>query len=157
MYKAKSASMMRGTAYTDRQPISERELRQFKKTVISKLELAHFSHGAKTRDALLDELEPVVGIMAKNGFRAPKDVARLLNKQGWRTACDQPWNPQLAWFLLDFLFRRREQRRKLAPKTPPAPRPKPVAQLTTVSAAPLTREEMARRLAAIGRVNTSST
>ncbi|WP_066682872.1 hypothetical protein [Caulobacter sp. CCH9-E1] len=153
MYKAKSASMMRGTAYSDRKAITKRELGQFKKTVISKQELAQFSHGAKTRDALLDELEPVVRSLAKNGFRSPKDVSRLLNKQGLRTATGEQWNPQLTWFLLDFLFRRRDQRRKqAAQKRTAPPMAKSVPAPSTQKASPLTREEMARRLAALGRV-----
>ncbi len=153
MYKAKSASMMRGAIYSDRKPITKRELGQFKKTVISKQELAQFNHGAKTRDVLLDELEPVVRSFAKNGFRSPNDVSRLLNKQGLRTATGEQWNPQLAWFLLNFLFQRRDRRRKQAAQQRANPPKLKTAQPTQAqSASPLTREEIARRLAALGRV-----
>lgn len=85
--------------------------------------------------------------MAENGFRKPADVGRLLNKQGVKTACGERWSTQLAWHLRDLLFERRQQRRAARPsETPAAPR------TTSTWKAPLSSEEIARRLSALGRV-----
>lgn len=119
-----------------------------KKTPISKQELVHFSFGGRSKDRVLDDLEPVVWKLAENGFRKPADVARLLNKQGIRTACGELWTSQLAWFLLDFLFERRRSRK--AAMKPEAAR-KPVAS-PSASKEPLSTDEIARRLSALGRI-----
>lgn len=118
-----------------------------KKKAISAAELVHFSFGGRSKDRVLDDLEPIVWKLAENGFRKPADVARLLNKQGVKTACGEQWSTQLAWHLLDLLFERRRQRRAARPsKAPTAPR------TTSTSKVPLSSEEIARRLSALGRV-----
>lgn len=154
MYKSKSEAMQRGALQRARAPLTAEERKLFKSnTNISQQELAHFSFGAITRDILLDQLAPIVRAYADAGFGSPKEVARLLNKNGVRTACGEPWNPQLAWFLLGFLYQRRkklahERQAKLrtmnVSKSPPAD-----------PTAPLTREELARRLGALGRIKVS--
>lgn len=152
MYKARSASYQRGMGMNDDGPLTAADRAKFKKTEISKEELDHFSFGNRTREVVLDELEPLLRGYAKNGLRKPRDVARLLNKAGVKTACGERWTPQLAWFLLGFLFERREKRRADATKAatkPPIHRP---SAPTPSGQAPLTNEELARRLSALGRI-----
>jgi hypothetical protein len=149
MYKAKSASMKRGAQRRERVPLSAEELRLFTKTKISEQELSHFSFGERTRDAFLGELEPIIHSYAKGGFQSPKDISRLLNKNGWKTACGDQWSPQLAWFLLGFLFDRRKARNKLSPAKPSV---RSSSGADPNSKAPLTREELVRRLSALGRI-----
>lgn len=151
MYKARSASYQRGMGRSG-EGLTLADRAQFVKTQISKEELAHFSFGERTRDAMLDELEPLLRTYARNGFKSPKDVARLLNKAGIKTACGKFWTPQLAWFLQGFLFEKRELRRATSGQPPmkvPAKSPIPS---TTAIRGPLTPDEMARRLSALGRV-----
>lgn len=150
MYKAKSEAMKRGTLKRNRTPLTAEDLKHFKKTQISQQELAHFSFGAVTQDILFEQLEPVVRAYAVAGFRAPKEIARLLNKNGIKTACGEPWNAQLAWFLLSFLHERRKQR---AQERAARRRTMNISKAPAANAnAPLTRDELARRLSALGRV-----
>lgn len=128
---------------------------QFKPPQITKDELKHFSFRHRSREAFLDEFEPLLRSCFKNGFTKPNDVARLLNKAGKRTACGQPWTPHLVWFLQRFLFERREKRR--ASQTGLAAQPVPVLKPVASSqcSKDLTVEDMARLLGAIGRVSSS--
>jgi hypothetical protein len=165
MYKGKAAAMQRGAQQSDRSPLTAEERALFKQTKIAKQELCHFAFGAKNREALLDEVDPLVHSFAKAGFRSPKDVSRLLNKNGSTTACGKPWTPQLAWFLLHFLHERRQQRAKeqvsklrtmgvnrvrqrLTTQGAEQVHKMPAANLQT----PLTHEELTRRLSALGRI-----
>jgi len=152
MYKARSASYQRGMGMNDEDRLTEADRAKFKKTKISNEELDHFSFGERTRDVMLDELEPLLRSYAKNGFRLPKDVARLLNKAGVKTACGERWTPQLAWFLQGFLFERREQRRAATAKAAMNPQIKRSPPPTPSGQAPLSHEELARRLSALGRI-----
>ena len=155
MYKARSASYQRGMGMNDDGPLTDADRAKFKKTKISRQELEHFSFGARTREAVLDELEPLLRGYAKNGFRLPKDVSRLLNKAGVKTARGEQWTPQLAWFLQGFMFERREKRRAAAAKSAPKPPVQRPSPLTPSGQVPLTHEELARRLSALGRVSRS--
>jgi hypothetical protein len=56
------------------------------------------------RDAFVASLAPVIRAYAKSRFRKPKDVARLLNNRGKRTAIGERWTPRLTHFLLGFIF-----------------------------------------------------
>lgn len=152
MYKARSASYQRGMGMNDDGPLTEAERAKFKKTKISQQELEHFSFGERTREVILDELEPILRGYAKNGFRLPKDVARLLNRSGMKTACGERWTPQLAWFLQGFLFERREKRRAAAVDAASGPPPQPPLSPGSSGQAPLSREELARRLSSLGRI-----
>jgi hypothetical protein len=170
MHKTRSANMQRGlrnlalkaegpTASEDHlpRPKSSTEDRDKSKRLIAKQELDHFSFGAVQRDQFLASLEPVVRNFAENGFKHPKDVSRLLNKNGLKTACGEAWTPRLAFFLLGFLF---DPARRATSR--PAPRPvtrfngKPTKAIEARAPAPLTREELTRRLSAIGRVKDST-
>lgn len=152
MYKARSASYQRGMGMNDDGPLTEAERAKFKKTKISQQELEHFSFGERTREVMLDELEPILRGYAKNGFRLPKDVARLLNRAGMKTACGERWTPQLAWFLQGFLFERREKRRAAAVDVASRPLPQRPSSPGSSGQAPLSREELARRLSSLGRI-----
>jgi hypothetical protein len=167
MYKGRSASMQRGASSRDREVMSKEDFYKGIKIVLTKAERVHFEMGSNDKFTLLDKVEPAVRSYARNGFRRPKDVARLLNKAGVTTACGAKWTPRLAWFLLGFLFDEDTRRKRLARsrkmaseaqltepssgarrKGPAAPRKQPMI----IAANPLTNEEIARRLAVLGRV-----
>ena len=157
MHKRRSASYQRGMGKSDSPPLTEADRAKFKKTRISSEEISHFSIGDRTRDLLLDELEPHLRVFAVNGFKSPKDVSRLLNKAGVKTARGEPWTPQLVWFLLEMLFQRRQKRRLAKAAAPVHPKPKvtpmPVRRdANQQDRVPLTAEEMARRLSVLGRI-----
>jgi hypothetical protein len=166
MHKTQTANMQRGLRrlalndaggceQEENQPkrkLSPQEREQSRR-LISNMELDHFGSDVRKRDVFLDSLEPFVRNLAQNGFKHPKDVSRLLNKSTIKTACGDTWNPRLAFFLLGFLFDPARAGRG-ATGTRPHSR---TAQLTSASKVPatpasLTREEIARRLQAIGRV-----
>ena len=90
--------------------MSKEEFYEQTKIVLTKEELAHFNFGSTDKISFLDQLRPVIRRYAKNGFRKPSDVSRLLNKAGVTTACGARWTPRLAWFLLRFLFQEEEGR-----------------------------------------------
>lgn len=157
MHKRRSASYQRGMGRSDSPPLTEADRANFKKTTISSEEMSHFSIGDRTRDLLLDEVEPLLRVYAVNGFKSPKDVSRLLNKAGVKTARGEPWTPQLAWFLLEMLFQRRKKRRLAKAAIPGRPVPKTLPKPVRPNAdqpdqSPLTAEEMARRLSVLGRI-----
>ena len=126
---------------------------QSKPSQITRDELKHFAFRDRTKEAFLDELDPLLRACFKGGFTRPNEVAGLLNKAGKTTACGQPWTPHLVWGLQRFLFERREKKRasQTAPAAPSAPVSKPAAssQRAKDSAA----EDMARLLGAIARAS----
>jgi hypothetical protein len=124
-----------------------------KPSQITRDELKHFAFRDRSREAFLDELDPLLRACFKSGFTRPNEVAGLLNKAGKSTACGQPWTPHLVWGLQRFLFERREKKRasQTAPAAPSAPVSKPATsgQGAKESAA----EDMARLLAVIARTS----
>jgi hypothetical protein len=104
MYKTRSQSMQKGAAKCDSKRMSKEDFYRQTLIEISKTEQAHFGFGGVDRDAFVESLRPLIRRYAKSGFRKPHDVARLLNKQGIRTAIREEWTPRLAWFLLRFIF-----------------------------------------------------
>jgi hypothetical protein len=146
MYKNRSRSQQRGTHYRDDEPLGP----IVEKSVLAKAEEAHFALGTSRHDAWLDSIEPTVRAFARNDFRKPIAVSRLLNKQRIGTAIGQPWTPRLAWFLLGFLFSDERQLRKkdLAAmrRRPPPPPPGRLVRERL-----LTKVEMERRLEALRR------
>ena len=100
MYKTRSESMQRGAGRRDREVLSKQDFHKGIKIVLTKAERAHFEIGSNNKFALLNRVEPLVRSFARNGFRKPKDAARLLNKVGVTTARGAKWTPRLAWFLL---------------------------------------------------------
>lgn len=148
-----SAKAMPTGRFRERKPERHVGDTQSKASQITKGELKHFSFRHRSKEAFLDEFDPLLRICFKNGFTKPNDVARLLNKAGKTTACGQLWTPHLVWFLQRFLFERREKRRTSQAVSPATP--------TLKAAAPSQRskdtaaEDMARLLSAIGRVSPS--
>lgn len=109
MYKSKSASMQRGTAYNDSSDrISREHYNEQTSITLASSEHAHFAFGTTTKKILLERLRPRVRLLAQNRFRKPRDVSRMLNKEGVRTACGEAWTPRLVAFLLAFLFEKSE-------------------------------------------------
>jgi hypothetical protein len=108
------------------------------------------------------QLEPIIRLYAKNGFRKPAEVSRLLNKEHRRTACGESWTPRLAWFLLKLSFGSsakvghrsvRKKHEAIEPRSIRAATAKAeVASASTDPISPLTKEEIAKRLSAIARV-----
>src|SRR5690606_9410475 len=101
----------------------------------------------------LGEMGPVLRAYAKNGITGSKDVARLLNKAGLKTACGEAWTPRLASILQKLLYEERRARREKAAKdraeSPPST---PSSIHSSQEQKALTAEEMALRLKAIGRI-----
>jgi len=143
MYKSRSRSQQRGTHYRDTEPLG----RVVEKSVLAKAEEAHFALGTSRQDQWLDSIEPAVKAFARNGFRKPVDVSRLLNKQGVRTAVGQPWTARLAWFLLGLLHSAERQVRKKDAAARLHSRPPPLGK--KLRDTPLTKLEMEKRLAAL--------
>ena len=112
MQKVKSASMQRGAANRDPSDrISREHYYEQTSIALSSAERAHFAFGATTMELLLERLRPRVRLMAQNRFRKPRDVSRLLNKEGLRTACGEKWTPRLVAFLLRLMFEKAERPR----------------------------------------------
>ncbi|MGR3715306.1 MAG: hypothetical protein ACU0B1_01000 [Thermohalobaculum sp.] len=105
MYKRKSASMQNGALHRDpADRITREEYVQQSAIVLSSTEIAHFEFGTVSLTSMVEAMRPRITLMARNGFRKPRDVSRLLNKDGVRTACGEKWNPRLAAFLLKFIY-----------------------------------------------------
>lgn len=120
-----------------------------KPSQITRDELKHFAFRDRSKEAFLDELDPLLRACFKSGFTRPNEVAGLLNKAGKSTACGQPWTPHLVWDLQRFLFERREKKRAAQAAAPVATVSKPV--VSSQRAKDLAAEDMTRLLAAIGR------
>lgn len=111
-------------------------------------EMKHF-HSAQINVAeLCSRLEPTIKAYARQGTRKPRDVAPRLNQDGHRTAIGSQWTPRLVFFLLKLIF-----------NNPPEPeRQSHRHNSSTTTASPLThatftKDEIARRLEALGRVS----
>jgi hypothetical protein len=142
MYKGRSQSQQRGAHYRDTEPLGP----IVEKSVLSHAEEVHFAVGTSRHDEWLDSVEPMVRAFARNGFRKPVDVSRLLNKQQVRTAAGQPWTPRLAWFLLGYLYSDERKKRRASMRTA---RPKRRSEEKTTARQSLTKDELARRLRAL--------
>jgi hypothetical protein len=127
----------------------------------------NFHFGSNDVATFIDHLAPSVRLYAKNGFRKPADVSRLLNKENKRTACGEAWTPRLAWFLLKLMFDPgAKPKRHSVPKTEIAKTPKkarilrPLAKQSENASSiatkslenRLTADEIARRLSSFGRI-----
>jgi hypothetical protein len=69
---------------------------------LTEAEVKHFHFGRNDVATFVEHVEPTIRLYARNGFRKPAVVSRLLNKENKRTACGEAWTPRLAWFLLSF-------------------------------------------------------
>ncbi|MBA4331524.1 MAG: hypothetical protein U1C74_31285 [Phenylobacterium sp.] len=150
--KAKATPTGRSRERTPERPVGRS---QSKPSQITRDELKHFAFRDRSKEAFLDELDPLLRACFKSGFTRPNEVAGLLNKAGKKTACGQPWTPHLVWGLQRFLFERREKKRasQTAPAAPSAPVSKPAT--SSQRAKDLAAEDMARLLGAIDRTSPS--
>ncbi|MDX8433272.1 hypothetical protein RFN25_07470 [Mesorhizobium abyssinicae] len=118
---------------------------------LTEAETIHF-HGPKINVAqLCDRLGPVVKSYARSGTRKPRDVAVRLSKEGHRTAVGAPWTPRLVRFLLALVFSDKSARagKEAPPPASPSQRSQPRADRNRE---PLTQDDIASRLSALGRV-----
>lgn len=113
MYKGRSQSAQRGSYYRDGNGWTHYDLKRFAELPLAKDEVGNFRCGATTPEKLANMLERRVRDLARNGFRKPADVAKLLNRSQVRTANGGRWTPRLAWFLLSLIYK---GRLPLAPK-----------------------------------------
>lgn len=104
MYKGRSQSAQRGSYYRDGSGWTHRDLKRFAELPLAAEEIGNFHCGAITPEKLADRLRPTVRDLARNGFRKPADVAKLLNRSDVRTANGGKWTPRLAWFLLSLIY-----------------------------------------------------
>ncbi len=125
-----------------------------KKRELTASEMVHYHSNSLTVAELCAKLAPVVKAYAREGTRKPRDVSIRLNFEGHRTASGARWTPRLTHFLLALIFlkpevqgRPEEDRRNQIDKgqTHKAP-------TSRREDGPLTQEELARRLSALGRV-----
>ena len=98
------------------------------------------------RDAFLGEVNPTVQRLVREGHRSKKVLCARLNAEGCRTAQGRHWNVRLVGFLLGFLSRRHQRRKANRASSLPK------ASASSGARQPLTAEEIARRLSALGRI-----
>jgi len=159
--------MQRGAVVRDRTFVSKEEFYSGTRIELTEAEVQHFHFGTNDVASFIDQIEPTIRLYAKNGFRKPSDVSRLLNKEHKRTACGEAWSPRLTWFLLKLLFNSdAKPKLKLVQKIEIAKTPKKARILRSLTnqagnrslaAAKsignrLTADEIANRLSSFGRV-----
>jgi hypothetical protein len=157
--------MQRGASASEREPfVSSSELyAQGAKIVLTRSDLINLSPSGREVE-WFETLRVAVQAMANNGFRKPRDVARLLNAQGYRTAVGNRWSPRIAWFLLNRLYTgcfdgtgHPDVATKPAPNPhsrEPGPRPTPAKSKIRIELpgrTPLSANEVAARKAALQR------
>ncbi len=161
MYKSKSKAMLRGAIM--RANLSPRvkpaELAKLaERPINSKMtddELIEFNSTAKPRSVLLDELRPVVKPLSG---QTPLQIATRLNADGWKTAQGRRWDARLVFLLLAFLSGKPVPRvttrkpKEAAKRSADRNRRSTKGQERPESPKPLTQEELARRLSALGRI-----
>ena len=127
------------------------------KPVIRNQELLHFGIGDEGRATYIERLRPLIRGFAKAGFRKPRDVCRLLNKSNIKTFAGHNWDPRLVALLLGYMFEKTpaapSMRQRHASSKPIPGAGAPVLdherEQGTRLQAPLTRQEVERRMAAL--------
>jgi hypothetical protein len=155
MYKSRSASMQRSAGKRDRTVNAADAYSKETPPILTKNERLHFGLGDEDKNSFLEQVRPLVRSYAKNGFRKPLDVSRLMNKAHVTTACGSKWTRRLVWFLLYFLFEETKQvKSKISSETrrPTSNKPRQTMSMPNNTRPPLTAEEVAKRLAALGRI-----
>ena len=148
MYKTKAASMMRGAKIRalvgprPRVPVPKTDART------KPSELIQFGSTTSAREAFFAQIRPLVRQARNQGCSSAPQLATLLNSNGWSTATGDRWNKRLATVLLRLLF----EQRRAAQRTKGSP-PATSSAHTVEPERPLTRDEIAHRLKAIGRVS----
>lgn len=112
MYKTTSKSMQKATGRDI--PRKTPVLRHPNARII-KDELPDFDTAQKPRQALLDELRPVMRRLGNQ--ERPGLLAKLLNAERWRTSQGRKWNERRVILLLRFL--NSNTKRARSPKTLP--------------------------------------
>lgn len=158
--------MQRGAVVRDSTFMSKEDFYSGTRIELTEAEVKHFHFGTNDVATFVDQIEPTILLYAKNGFRKPADVSRLLNKENKRTACGEGWTPRLTWFLLKFLFhsetapKPRLARKKAAEPPTKAhilrslakqPKKAPLAA-TESSGNRLPTDEITKRLSSLGRI-----
>lgn len=147
----------------DRIYMSRDEFYSGTKIELTDAEVKHFHFGSNDVATFIDHLTTSVRLYARNGFRKPADVARLLNKENKRTACGEAWTPRLTWFLLKLMFDpgakpKPRLAQKAVPETPRKGRilrslaKQPQNASSTANKSRLTADEIANRLSSLGRI-----
>ncbi|QKK24724.1 hypothetical protein [Rhizobium hidalgonense] len=156
--------MQRGAAKYDRSPPDKTPDYSEVKPQLRKEDMAHLGLTEDRFDQLALRLrEKVIGY-AKAGFKKPAQVSHLLNKEKIRTGAGSEWNPRLVYFLLAKIYSREAERAVARIVSPSMPKSmegsitrsknehrnsRPKAAIAPVMSAPLTTEEMGRRLEAL--------
>jgi hypothetical protein len=159
--------MQRGAVVRDRTFMSKEDFYSGTKIELTEAEVKHFHFGTNDVATFVDHIELTIRLYAKNGFRKPADVSRLLNNENKRTACGEAWTPRLAWFLLRLTFdSAAKPKHQLAQKTEIAEPPRKTRILRSLTRQPenaslpatkssgyrLTADEIANRLSSLGRI-----
>ncbi|SMQ85912.1 hypothetical protein SAMN06295905_3207 [Devosia lucknowensis] len=134
------------TAPAQKAELSTKPTRSFDMT---QQEMSHFHSKKKTVQQLCDQMLPIVRSYAKNGVRKPRQVAEMLNRDGYRTVSGAKWTPRLTYFLLGLVF--------LPGKAPPIesvarPTSRAAGGASVQRVGPMTMEDMAAKLSQLGRV-----
>jgi hypothetical protein len=111
---------------------------------MTKKEMAHFHAKHRTVQQLCDDLLPTVRAYAKDGFRKPRQVAEMLNRDGHRTLLGAKWTPRLTHFLLGLMFLPDPKQSDLSDR--PSNKPEALAPSS------MTADDIATRLSRLGRV-----
>ncbi|WP_240230046.1 hypothetical protein [Devosia lacusdianchii] len=111
---------------------------------MTKKEMAHFHARHRTVQQLCDDLLPTVRSYAKDGFRKPRQVAEMLNRDGHRTVLGARWTPRLTHFLLGLMF--------LPEQNQARPSGRPSSKPDASEPSSMTTESIAERLSRLGRV-----
>lgn len=146
MYKATSATMQRIALGSEGS--SHRRLPR-PSGPITHDEQQEFGTPGLVRDQFLDELVSIIRRLRQEGHLSTKALSVELNANGCRTALGRRWSPRLVGFLLGFLSRRRKREVQAREHTRHP-------EHSSNSHVPLTNEEIARRLSALGRVARSA-
>jgi hypothetical protein len=159
------------------------DLARFRRTGMTVSERKQFPKDENFLRSFVARLRPAVERMIADGARSPEDFAALLNARSQRTFTSERWNVRLANFLLSYMFEvelpPKQKNGKSKPVSlkessvksdadfretirPPVPQPKTITRPIISLAGPkptnepLTREELANRLSAFGRVSFKS-
>jgi hypothetical protein len=145
MYKTTSKSMQKGGRDIPR----KKPIIRHPRARATEEELRDFNTGETSKDDLLDQLRPVLKRMRGTTKPRPGQLAKLLNAEGWTTAQGRRWDERKVTLLLRLMAeqsaRRRTQRAAAAP-------PKKPSNAASHEREPLSPEEIARRLSALGRI-----
>jgi len=117
---------------------------------MTRKEMAHFHSKHRSVQQLCDDMLPVVRAYARDGFRKPRQVAEMLNRDGHRTVLGAKWTPRLTYFLLGLMFLPATKASSGSMAVTPAGTVR--AEKVSDSMEVMTIENIAIRLSRLGRV-----